>query len=146
MSQFSRELSKAQDASRVGQEARHTAASARRTSPLWNKVGKGARILGPAATGAAVVFSVYNVASAPSGHRVEAAVIEGTTWAGAAAGATIGAKIGGGIGSFFGPPLGTAIGAGAGAIVGGAGGAFAGSKVGEAIINSPPPQRLRLEH
>ena len=66
-----------QDASRVGQETRHTAESARRTSSVWNKVGKGDRVAGPAATGAAVVFSVYNVATAPSRHRVEAAVVEG---------------------------------------------------------------------
>lgn len=141
MSIFSRELSEAQDASRVGQELRHTAASARRTSPVWNRVGKGARILGPAATGVAVVFSVYNVASAPSGHRVEAAFVEGTTWAGAAAGASVGAKLGAGVGTFIGGPgLGTAIGAGAGALLGGAGGAFGGSKLGEAIINMPPGQ------
>lgn len=140
MSTFSRELSKAQDASRVGQEVRHTAESARRTSGLWNKVGKGARVLGPVATGTAVVFSVYNVATAPSGHRLEAAVVEGTTWAGAAAGAAAGAKVGGVVGSFIEPGLGTAIGAGAGAIVGGAGGALAGSKVGESLSTPLPPR------
>jgi RHS repeat-associated protein len=142
MSTFSRGLSKAQDASRVGQEVRHTAESARRTSGLWNKVGKGARVLGPVATGTAVVFSVYNVATAPSGHRVEAAVVEGTTWAGAAAGAAAGAKAGGAIGTFIEPGLGTAIGAGAGAIVGGAGGALVGSHVGESLFKPLPPRSV----
>jgi RHS repeat-associated protein len=141
MSTFSRELSKTQDASRVGQEARHTAESARRTNPTWNKVGKGAKVLGHAATGAAVVFSVYNVASAPPGQRVETAVVEVTTWAAATAGASAGAKAGAAIGTFISPGLGTAIGAGAGAIIGGGAGAYVGSKIGEGLINGAPPPR-----
>lgn len=103
----------------------------------------GSRVVGGAATGAAAVFSVVNVATAEPGHRVEAAAIEVGAWAGAAAGASAGAKIGALVGSTVGPE-GTAIGAAVGAMVGGAGGAVVGGKAVEKAIQTPlPPDRNR---
>lgn len=96
--------------------------------------------MGPAATGAAVVFSVYNVATAPPGHRVEAVVVEGTTWAGATVGAGMGAKVGATVGTFIAPGLGTTIGTAGGAIIGGGVGAWTGGKVGERLVTGPPPR------
>jgi RHS repeat-associated protein len=130
-SAFSNALTKIAQKSRAGQEARHTAASATRTSPFWNKVGLGSRVVGGALTAGAVVFSVYNVAAAEPGHRVEAAAVEGGAWAGAAAGSAAGAKIGGIIGSAIEPGGGTAVGIAVGSLVGGAGGAVGGSKIAE---------------
>jgi phage tail tape-measure protein len=93
-----------------GQQARHTNASASRTSGAWNQAGKWARRAGGALLLAGVGLSVAEVVAAPERERVQTATREVSRAGGALAGGYGGAKLGAAIGSAIAPGIGTAIG------------------------------------
>jgi RHS repeat-associated protein len=145
LSTFGQEVSKQADKSRVGQAARHTTESAKRTSPFWNKLGTASKGAGRVITGANVVFSVTAIVTASPGQRAETVGAEIGAWVGAGIGASAGAKVGAAVGSFFGPGPGTAIGAGAGTLVGAGTGAVAGSAAGRELVRNPPPPMITVK-
>jgi RHS repeat-associated protein len=98
-------------------------------STAFKWAGRGLMVLGIAA-------DIYDVATAPDGQKVQTAVRDTSSLAGALAGGEVGAEAGAGIGAAIGsvvPGLGTAAGAAVGGIIGGIGGAIAGSSIGSDI-------------
>ena len=120
-------VSQAKLATKTAEEATRTI---RKTNPLFNKLGAGAKVAGPALLTVGAGVSLYNIANAPEGEKVKAAVKEGSIWAGALGGGAFGAEVGSAAG-----PWGALAGGVIGSIVGGATGgniADSGFKVGGA--------------
>lgn len=114
------------------------------TPPKWMaRTGRGLGAVGVGITVWGSYSDQYNADQVAhpewsDGQRVasaatNAAVVGGSTAAGAWAGAAGGAKVGAVVGSFFGPGPGTLIGGIVGGVAGGIVGGMAGSKVGEGI-------------
>ena len=111
------------------------AASAARSNAAVNALGEGFRYGGKALIGVGAAVSVYDIATAPPGQRVEQATKEAGSWAGALAVGTAGAEGGAALGTFIAPGLGTAIGGAVGGLAGGVVGAIGGEKAVESVWN-----------
>jgi hypothetical protein len=98
-------------------EAARIAGTANKTNAAVDSAMQTAGKAGTALLVVGVGVSAYNIATAPEGQKLEAAVKEGGTWAGALAGGEAGAAVG----ALAGP---------AGAVVGGIGGAVVGAIAG----------------
>ena len=95
------------------------AASAARSNAAVNALGEGFRYGGKALVGVGAAVSIYDIATAPPGQRVEQATKEAGSWAGALAVGTAGAEGGAALGTMIAPGIGTAIGGAVGGLAGG---------------------------
>ncbi len=109
------------------------AASAARSNAAVNALGEGFRYGGKALVGVGAAVSIYDIATAPPGQRVEQATKEAGSWAGALAVGTAGAEGGAALGTMIAPGIGTAIGGAVGGLAGGVVGALGGEKAVESV-------------
>jgi len=98
---------------------------------MWERVEMAKPYVGPvakwdgrAATGAAIAYDVYDVATAPEGQRAKTAAQDAGGFVGTAGGAIAGAQVGMAVAPFLGPL------APAAPVLGAIGGAILGSNVG----------------